>query len=171
MRAIKNKKAQMEYPIITFIAVIVMLIIFSPFMLKIFNSFLTPFGNAVGNQTAVAGERVAHIKNVGVNFWDFVILMAFLVNIILLFITAFLIDTHPVFLILFILFGFFTFIFAPEIMGVLDKIYNDPNLALEVSKLPITDFLRENLMLVVLGIYFICGIIIYSKFRWGGQPR
>ena len=166
-----NKKAQMEFSIITFIAVIVMLIILAPFMMKIFNSFLTPFGNAVGNQTAVAGENVAHIQSVVVGFWDFVIIMAFLINVILLLITAFLVDTHPVFLIMYIMFGFFTFIFAPELSTVLDKIYDSPQFATELTNLAMVDFLREYLMLVILGIYFITGIIIYSKFRWGGQAR
>jgi hypothetical protein len=172
MRSIlKNKKGQLEFPLITFIVVVIGLILLSPFILKIFNSFVTPFGSAVGNITPQAGVNVAHIASTFVGFWDFVIIFAFLVNIILLLITAFLADTHPAWLILFVIFGFLTMIFAPEVMVVLTKIYDSPQFALEVSQLVMVDFFREYFGLILVGIYFIAGVILYSKFKWGGNPR
>lgn len=162
---LKCKKAQMEYPIISFIAVVVILLIMAPFMLKIFNSVLTPFASGVGNVSAEAGVRVNSIKDTFVNFWDMVIMIAFLISLILLLITAFLVDTHPVFLILFIVFGIFTFMFIPAIMEVTEKIYDNPELALEVSQLPMADFLREYFVPIMVGFYFIIGIIVYAKFR------
>ena len=167
----KNKRAQLEIPIITFIVVVIALLIASPFILKWFNSFVTPFGEAVGNITEEAGTNVAFVTSTFVGFWDFVILIAFLINLILLFISAFLVDTHPVFLILFILFGFFIFIFAPEVIKIVDEIYDSPQFALEVSQAPMIDFVRANFAYIILGVFFVCGIIIYSKFRWGGQPK
>ncbi len=168
---INNKRGQLEYPLITFIIVVFALILLSPFILKIFNSFVTPFGSAVGNVTEQAGVNVAHVTTVFVGFWDFVILIAFVINVLLLFITAFLVDTHPIFLIVFILFGVFTMIFAPEVLQVLDKIYDSPQFALEVSQIEMVDFLRNYFGLIIVGIYFICGIILYSKFMWGGNNR
>lgn len=165
----KTKKAQMEYPMITFIIVIFGLILLSPFILKIFNSFVTPFGSAVGNITEEAGTNVSHVVGVFVGFWDFVILIGFLINVILLFVTAFLADTHPFFLVIFILFGVFTMIFAPMVLEVLDKIYDSPQFALEVSQMQMVDFLREYFGIIIVGIYFIAGIILYSKFKWGGR--
>jgi|TARA_Y100000310_G_scaffold3988_1_gene4897 hypothetical protein len=166
---IQNKKGQMEYPIIIFIVVIFGLILLSPFILKIFNSFVTPFGSAVGNVTEQAGTNVAHVVTTFVGFWDFVIMIGFLINVILLFITAFLADTNPFFLIIFILFGVFTMIFAPEVLEVLDKIYDSPDFALETSQVEMVDFLRNYFGLIIVGIYFIVGVILYAKFRWSGQ--
>lgn len=166
-----NKKAQIENPMIVLIAIIIGLIVIGPFVLKIVNSVLTPFGNAVGNQTAQAGENVGAIKTTFGNFWDWVIIMALLVNIILLFISAFLIDTHPVFLVLYIVFGFFIFVLVPEIFSMIDAIYDSASFAGEVSQLAMLDFLRNYLSIFILGIFFVTGIIIYAKFRWGGQPR
>ena len=62
-------------------------------------------------------------------------------------------------------------IFAPEVFEVLTKIYDSPQFALEVSQLAMVDFFRQYLGLILVGIYFISGVILYSKFRWGGQPR
>ncbi len=163
----KSKKGQIEIPMITFTVVIVGLLIMAPFIMKTVNSTLGPFGNAVGNVTPQAATNVAFVKETFVNFWDFVVLMVFLLNIILILISAFLVDTHPVFLILYIIFGIFLFSLAPAVLDVLDKIYDDPNFALEVSQLPIMDFLRDYLGLIILGIFIISGIIMYAKFRWG----
>jgi hypothetical protein len=166
---LKNKRGQMEIPIITFIVIVAGLIILAPFVLKIMGSILTPFGSAVGNVTTEAGTNVAFIQTTFVNFWDWVILIAFTINVVMLVISAFLVNTHPIFLVMYIIFGIFTFIFAPMIKDILDKIYADPNFALQVSQLPITDFLREYLAIILLVIFFISGIIMYSKIRGGNQ--
>lgn len=168
---IKGKRGQLEFSLITFIVVVVGLIILAPFILKITNSFVTPFGSAVGNISEQAGTNVNHITTTFVNFWDFVIIFAFLINIILLLMTAFLSDTHPAWLIAFVIFAFLTMIFAPELLEVLTKIYDSPQFALEVSQLAMVDFFRQYFGLILIGIYFVSGIIIYSKFRWGGNPR
>jgi len=164
-----NKKAQIENPFLTFIVVVIALIIMGPIMLKVVLTFLPAFSSAVGNQTAQAGTNVTAIQNTFVTFWDWVLISAFLLAIILLFITSFLVDVHPVFLILFILFGMFTFMFIPGIIDILDTIYNDANFALEVSSLAMLDFLRSNLELILLGIYFVCGVIVFAKFRYGNR--
>ncbi len=164
-----SKRGQIEIPIITLIAVVAGLIIMAPIVLKIVTNVLDPFSAGVGNVTASAGTSVQFVRTTFVSFWDWVILIAFTINIILLFISAFLVDTHPVFLILYIIFGIFTFAFAPMIKDVLDKIYNSPDFALEVSKLPITDFLREYFGIVILVVFILSGVIMYSKFRMGGN--
>ena len=164
-----NKRAQIESPYLTFIIVIIALIILGPIMLKVIFSFLPQFANAVGNQTEQAGVNVIHIQNTFVTFWDWVLISAFLVAVILLFITSFLVDAHPIFLVLFILFGMFTFMFIPGIIDILDVIYNSADFALEVSNLAMIDFLRSNFELIMLGIYFVCGVIIFAKFRFGNK--
>lgn len=165
LKKITKKKAQMEFSIAVLFFVIVGLVIIAPFVLKIYNSFVTPFGSAVGNITEQAGTNVAHIKNTFIGFWDFVIVFAFLVNIILLFLSAFLVRAYPFFLIVYIVFGILLFIFAPEVGDVLDKIYDSSELGLEVSQLAMVDFLREYLMIVLLAIYFVTGVILYARIR------
>lgn len=164
---IKSKKAQIEVPIITFIIVVAGLIIIAPIILKIVKSTLTPFGSAIGNMSSEAGTSVEFVKTTFINFWDWVILIAFTINVILLLISAFLVDVHPIWLILYILFGIFTFSFAPMIKDVLDKIYDSAIFATEVSSLPIVDFLRGNFGIIILAIFIVSGVIMYSKFRLG----
>jgi hypothetical protein len=170
----QSKKGQIEFSILVFIAVIVGLLVIAPIMLKIVNTILTPFGSSIGNQSVMAGASVTKIQGSFTDFWDWVIVIAFLVNIILLLVSSFLIDTHPIFMIIFIVFGIFTFIFAPMVLDAVDKIYEQPTFTGATdgtditTQIPMTDFLRTNLNIILLGIYFLCGIIIYSKFKMLG---
>jgi hypothetical protein len=166
-----NKKAQLENPIVTLVVVVAGILIIGLFMMKYVNVILTPFSTALGNVSATAGSNVTHIQNVFIGFWDWVLIIGFLTNVILLFISAFLVSVHPVFLVLYIIFGFAIFMFAPELMSIVDKFYSDPNFALEVSKLPMLDFLREYFGLIMLGIYFVSGVILFSRVLGGRNTQ
>jgi len=164
-----SKKGQIEIPVITLIFVIIGLIIIAPFVAKMVNSVLNNFGSSIGNMSSEAGESVQFVRSTFIGFWDWVLLITFIINVILLFVSAFLVDTHPVFLILYIIIGVFTFSIAPAVKDLLDEIYNSANFAIEVSSLPIMDFIREYFGLILLGVFIISGIIMYSKIRGIGQ--
>lgn len=169
LRKITKKKAQMEVPIISFFIVVVGLIFFAPYILKIINTFGTQFGGAVGNMSTQAETNFNYVTDTFVNFWDFVIIFAFFMNVIILLITSFLVDTHPAWLITYILFFMFLMMLGMEVTVVLDKIYDSAQFALEVSQLEMIDFIRQYLGIIIVGIYFITGVIIFSKFKFGGQ--
>jgi hypothetical protein len=166
-----NKKGQLESPIVTLIVVVVAILIIGLFMMKYVNVILTPFATAIGNVSTTAGSNVTHIQNVFVSFWDWVLIVGFLVNVILLFVSAFLVSVHPVFMILYIIFGFVIFMFAPELISIIDKFYADPNFALEVTQLPMMDFLRQYFGLIMLGIYFVSGVILFSRVMGGRNTQ
>jgi len=166
---LQQKKGQMELSLVIFIVIVVGLIIIAPFVLKAVNSFTTPFSSAIGNMSEEAGQSVTHVTDTFINFWDFVIMFAFLINLILLILSAFLIDTHPAWVIAYIIFAVFLLIFAPQISELLEKIYDNSELALETSQLAMVDFLREYLWVIMLGVYIISGVIIYGRIRSGGR--
>lgn len=161
-----NKKAQINYPIITFIVIGIMLIIFAPVMLKIFNEILTPFSAKVGNITAVAGTNVDAVRVSFVAFWDWIIIIAFLIQVILLFVSAFYIDTSPVFVPLYILVCILMMIFAPDMIQIVDRIYDSPQFLLETTQLPFTDFIRTHFATIILGIMVLSGVVIYGKLKY-----
>ena len=167
-----NKKAQIDYPIITFIVVVIMLVVFAPIMLKIFNDVVNPFGAKVGNMTTVAGVNVAVVQTSFIAFWDWIIIIAFLIQVILLFVSAFFIDTSPVFVPLYILVCVLMMIFAPDMIQIVDRIYDSPQFLLETTQLPFTDFIRTNFATIILGMMVLSGVVIYGKlkyFRGGTQ--
>ena len=167
---LNNKKGQIDYPVLTFAIILIGLILLAPIILKVVRSTLTPFGSALGNMStmggAVAETNVNYVLGVFVNFWDGVLMFAFLLAVILLFVSAFLIDANPFFMILYILMLFLTVVFAPEILGAVDRIYEANAFAEEVALIPFLDFLRLNFGVVLTAIGILTMIIIYAKIRY-----
>jgi len=167
---IKKKKGQMDFPIISFAIVLIGLILLAPIILKITRGTITPFGNALGNMTDIGGDvaqaNTVYILGVFVNFWDGILMFAFLLAVILLFVSAFLIDVNPFFMILYIIMLFLTLVFAPSILGAVDRIYDTAEYAEEVALVPFMDFLRLNFGIVLTVIGILTMIIIYAKVRY-----
>jgi hypothetical protein len=169
----KNKKGQLDYPIITFFIVVFGLLILAPIMLKIMRTTQTSFSSSLGNMSG--GEQAATnfnaVMNVGTTFWDKIIISAFVISIILLFVSAFLIDAHPLFVILYLFISFMLVLFAPNIIGTLDNLYGSSEFATEVGMLSFMDSLRIHFGEFLVGIIFITGIIIYGKVRFFSGGR
>jgi len=159
------KRGQLDFPIITFLVVFITLLILAPIMLKVFNSVKSPVSAAFGNATGgtIAQQNFDKVMNVGINFWDKIIVFALFAAFIIMIISAFLIDTNPFWVILYIFIAFMLVLFAPSIVGSLDGIYNSANFATEVSQLTFIGTLRDHFGVFLLGIIMLTGIIIYGK--------
>lgn len=170
-----NKKGQIENPVIAFAIIVVCLLIFAPIALKVFLSVHTNVGNSLGNLTGPQGtlakQNFQAVTGPLVSFWDKVIVAAFFLTVLLLFVSAFLIDAHPFFVILYIISFLFLILFAPNIMGAVDNIYNSANFAQEVARLTFLDSLRNNFVVFLVGIGVLTGIIIYGKLAFFSGGR
>jgi hypothetical protein len=169
-----NKKAQLDSPIVWFFLVVFGLLLVGPFLLKIFHQVDSSVGNSFGNMTGgEIGKTNTHIVlDTAGNLWDKVIIFAFILSLITLFISAFLVDTSPFWIILYIFINFMLVLFAPGMIGALDSIYGNAEFATEVAQLTFMDWLRTNFMPVLVGCMVLAGIIIYGKL-WltGGSNR
>lgn len=171
----KNKRGQIENPVIIFAVIVIALLIFAPVALKIFLSIHTNVGNNLGNlsgqQGVIAKQNFQAVTGPLVSFWDKVIVAAFFLTILLLFVSAFLIDAHPFFVILYILSFLFLILFTPNILSAVDNIYDSANFASEVARLTFLDALRSNFIVFLIGIGVLTGIIIYGKLAFFGNGR
>ena len=66
---------------------------------------------------------------------------------------------------------FLTLVFAPEILGAVDRIYEANAYAQEVALLPFMDFLRLNFGVLITVIGILTMIIIYAKIRYFPSNR
>jgi hypothetical protein len=171
MEKVLNKKGQLDIPIIGFVVVVLILLFLAPFMLKIVRTGTTGFQTAIGNQSEEAGENVAHVRETFTGFWDAVIALAFLANIILFLVSAFLIDVHPSFVLIFMLTGFFTLIFAPIVLDSLQQIWGLSEFSQETAQLPITSFILNHFGKIITAVMLIGGVVLYSKFKFFGGGR
>lgn len=165
------KKGQLSYPIITFMFVIVALIIMAPIMMRVINDTTSKFGNALVTSGIGGGveanQSIMAVTDTFNNFWDFLIIIAFLVNVILLFLSAFLVDIHPVFFILYFVFAFISIMFVPTITNLGETIYTSPEYTnyTATSSLHFTTTLLNHFGIVMLAIIVLTAIIMYGKLR------
>ena len=166
-----NKRGQ-ALSIVVFFAVIVAVFITSVVIMYFVNSMLTPFQSSISNISTTAGTNVATIQNGFNKWWDYATVLIFVINTLLLFISAFLIDVHPAFLLLYIFALLFLFVFGIGVIGSVQSIWNaDPAIGATtfsdaVSKMPITNWLVNNFSIVLLGIAILSGVVMYAKFKF-----
>jgi len=167
---LRNKKGQMDFPLITFMVVVVMLLLVGPIILKVVTGTLTPFADALNSSGVGGGElakaNVTHVKDVFINFWDGILVIGFLIVILMLFMSAYLIDVSPFFMILYIIMFFLTVLFSPAVLGIVDGIYDSGVYVEEVAMLGFLDFIRLNFGVIITVIGVISMIIIYAKLRF-----
>jgi len=164
-----NNKGQIG--VVAIVGVIIALLFIAPIFLNIVRTTTTEFADALNSTSPTAADAVTSIETTYTGLWDWVLILIFALNVLLLLISAFFIDTHPAFILVFIMVAFFTLAFAPNILDATDKIYNDAHYAGEVAAyLPFMDFIRGNFGAIVLAIFFLSGIIMYAKIKYFSVP-
>lgn len=174
LRPIKpmGKKAQVEFSPAIVIALIIGLVILAPIMIRIIGTvtgtFFTQMNESAPSAVAEASSAVDKVYN----FFDYLIIIALFINIIVLFISAWFIDTNPVFIILYIMFAFIFVLFLPNLMDAVDAVWDrmedmDVHDTWEGNeiKLDFTDWVRQNLIMVSIVVITLTGIITYAKFK------
>jgi hypothetical protein len=160
------KKGQAD--IITFMILAVVIVIIAPVVMMIFNTSVQGFTagfNSVDNSTA---NQLATMNNKFNSMYDLVVISVFIVNIILLFLTSFLVEVHPLFLVFYILTCVFAMIFIPATLTGAEGIWGANVISGYTTYLPATQFILDNYGAVMLVVMVITGIITYAKLR-GGQ--
>lgn len=166
MRSIlKNKKAQESSVWVWFVIIIGMLI-----ALPIVTYLVMTPVNAIAEQINATSPRAStagtNVLTHFTNFWDSIIVFAFVIMTLLLFISGFFIDTHAVFVILYIISALILIIIAPAITQLSDAIWGISDFSEATSLMPMTDFIRTHIYGITLSIIILSGVIIYAKFRY-----
>lgn len=160
-------KAQAE--IITFAILAIVIIIIAPIMMTIFRESIGGFTtglNAVSNSSA---KEVAKMGNVFTSMYDIVVISVFLVALIMLIITSFLIEVHPIFIIFYILTAIFSMIFIPTLLQPAESIWEADVISAYTIHFPMTQFILDNYSAIMLVVIVLTGIIIYAKIRGQNQ--
>lgn len=162
-----NKSAQ--FGIVTLVGLIIVLLFLAPIILKIVNVSVGGFATGISNVSTTASTSVTAIQNTFVTWWDIALMLVFGLNVILLFISAYFIDTNPIFLVLYILVVFLLVVFTPNMIDAVQKVWDVPAFATETgTQLTLTTFLLNNFATILLGLIILSGIVIYAKIRNSG---
>ena len=168
-----NKKAQVEFGPILLVAIIIGLLIFAPIMMRIIGTvtgkFFSVMNESYPDAVAPANEAVDKVYN----FFDYLLVIVMFINIIVLFISAWFIDTNPVFIVLYIMFAFVLILLLPAMMDAVDAVWAKMEDAGEHDtwedsslNLTFTDWIRRNMTMFTLIIIVLTGLITYAKFKY-----
>lgn len=162
-----SKKGQIDIPIVAFVVIAISLIMIAPVMLKLFVAIKAPVSNQLRNITggAQGADQFDRIMGMGIGMWDKIIVAFFFIAMLFMFLSAFMIDTHPFWIIIYILVAFLLMLFAPNIVDSMDKIYSSPTFAVELEHLSFMNFIRIHFGEVFVGMIVITGIIMYGKVK------
>jgi hypothetical protein len=167
---IKNKKAEVEFSPAIAIAFIIALLIMAPIMIRIIGTVTGTFFSQMNESAPSAvNEADMAVKKI-YNFFDYLIIIALLINVIVLFISAWFIDTNPVFIVLYIMFAFIFVLFLPNLLDAVDSVWSrmesvEDNWHGNAMPLKFTDFIRQHLIMFSVVIIVLTGIITYAKFK------
>ena len=172
LRTIKSKRAQVEFSPIIVIAFIVGLVILAPIMVRIIGvttgTFFKQMNSSSPSAVAEASDAVDKVHN----FFDYLVIIALMINIIVLFISAWFIDTNPVFIVLYIMFAFIFVLFLPNLLDAVDRVWDKMDSISTLDEwegsdldLTFTDWIRQNLIMVSIVVIILTGIITYAKFK------
>lgn len=165
---IDKKKAQAQSIIILFVLVVGIFIV-SIIILRLTNSILTPFQNQIGNFSAPAGVVVGEVHDSFAKWFDYAVVLLFFLNVILLFVSSFLIDVHPAFVIIYIISIIFLFIFGNYGLYALDSIWGMLGTAQETAQTPVQRFILNHFQMIMMGVIILSGILMYAKMKYFGN--
>lgn len=160
-KIIKNKKG--DFSPAVFFSIMVVLLVLAPVVLKVINSSTSGVFNALNSTEPEAVLQGQKAVGKVTNLFDYLVIIAMLVAIILLIVSSFFIDTSPVFVILYLIAAFVLILLAPNVLDAVDEVWGE--FPTEEGQLPLTSFIRTNLVSILLGILILTGIIMYAKFR------
>lgn len=164
-----NKKAQL-IGVLAFVVILIGVIILAPIVLKIWNAILGGVSNSITPQDAVAGATIDYGQNKLNQFWDTIVLSFLLVNIVLLLISSYYVDVSPFWVILYVVGLATLFLIFPALVQTTEPLYNQTGVfANETANLPKTSYIYDNAGVVLLGVVFISGIIMFGKIYFGGK--
>lgn len=163
-----NNKGQVQ-SIIVFFVLIVAILITSIIVLRIVNEVVTPLKVIINNTNEQAGSSINYAQERFTTFWDYAIILLICVNVVILLISSFMVDVHPIFLILYIIAVICLFTFGNLALTSLDNIWGLMGTSTETAQTPLQQFLINNFNIIMLSIIVLSGIIMYGKFRLGSQ--
>lgn len=162
-----NKKAQIEFSGAAFVAVLIGLLIIAPILIKVVVSATGGFFTAMNTTSPYAVSQGQGAVTSFLNFFDYLVIIGILVNILLMFISAYFIDTSPLFVPLYIIFSFILVLFLPNLIDAVDKVWAKfPDSS---TYLQYTEFAKNHSLEISIIVIILTGIIMYAKLNSSQQ--
>lgn len=158
-----------------FVMVLLGMIIVAPIILKVAVTMLDTTSTQLSNiqPSNQSSDDVVFVKNKITGSLDWAIMLLVLINILVLLITSFLIDIHPAFLVIYIIGAFLLVITLPYTAAAGERIYGMAQFSQGTNNviqyIPMTEFMLNHFGVIIVGVLFLTGIIMYAKIKFSSQ--
>ena len=164
------KKDGQVISIVAFFAITLSVFVVAFLLVSFTNTILSPVGTQLGNMSDTAGTAVTSVSDSFNTWFDVFIIVLFFLNVIILMISAFMVDVHPLFLIVYVMSAFLLMMFGGNMMSSINILWSDTgSFSNAIEHMPLTVWMLDHFTLVILSIIIISGIVMYSKFRYGSS--
>lgn len=154
-----------------FVVFLALVILLAPVILKVAITMMDSVGTKFSaiDSTNKSSDLVTFTKGKLTGTMDWAIMFFVILNILLLIVTAFLIDVHPAFLIIYIIGAFVLVLGAPYTIMASEKVYAMSQFSVGtenvIQYIPMTEFMLNNFGVVIMGVLVLTGIIMYGKVK------
>lgn len=160
--------------VIFFMAMLLSMIIIAPIILKVGLTILGTTSDQLAkiDLTNKSSDNVNFVAGKITGTFDWVIMVLVSINLLVLLVTAFLIDIHPAFVIVYIIAVFVAVLTIPYAAALGQEIYGMPQFSGTegvTQYIPMTEFMLNNFGVIIVGVIILSGIIMYAKVRYGSQ--
>lgn len=162
--------------VVAFFAIFLTILVLGTLLMSFVNTILKPVDATLTNMSPQAGGAVRSVNNSFNNWWDIAIVLLSFLDIIILFISSYMVDTHPVFLVVYIIACMMLVIFGGNLATALadifdtNGIFGNSNVTAGgniIQYMPLTSYIYNHFTIVILGILIVSGVIMYAKFKFG----
>ena len=161
----KSKKGSAVIDGITVIIIGVVMAIASMFALMIFdelNSDIQADPEFSEEAQAVSGDLYSKFPSL----MDNLFLFAFILFMIFVLVSVFVLDTHPIFFVLSIILLIAVFVVGIHLANAYDDIAGDPSISPYANQLPYTGWILSHLVEVIIAFSFLVMIALFAKFKF-----
>lgn len=159
-----NRKAQLG-GIAAFVGVVIVLILLAPILLKVATSILDTTATKLSavDATNRSSDTVTFVEGKVTGTMDWLVMSLVFINILILLVSAFLIDVNPAFVVIYVIGAFALIITAPFTIAAAEKLYSHSAFTSVITYIPMTEFLMNNFAVFIVGVMVVTGIIIFAK--------
>lgn len=164
LEGFKNKKGNIVWDGLTFIVILLVVgIVWVTAALS-----LDEINTDMQSEPDLSTEAKAHISDYNSSFtdtYDNLFLFAFVLLVIFLIISVFMINSHPIFLVISIILLIAVFVVAGFAANAYDDFASEDDIAPYANQFTFTSWIMRHLIEVMIGIVFIMAIVLFAKTK------
>lgn len=160
----KNRRGQTFLDLLLVVVMIFALGIVSILGYKVFGDWNTEFQSETGLSTE-SKQAAANVNDQLPLMFDRAFLVILVMLWILLVVSSFMIDTHPIFFMVMVIFLIFTFIVGMMLANAYSEIITDSEISTSAASFPLTTWVMEHFLYIIIFMGLSSGVVLYAKSK------